>query len=341
MVGSVGRREFLRLAALSTAGLALRPLPPLGDEALGLARVAASWIGVYSEPAFRARRLGRLSRDELITLNAQERTEEGPSHNPIWYRLPDGYVHSGNLQRVRWLPQAPEAHLPAGGALFETSVPYTRTHREADPESDPLYRLYYLSTHWVERMVSGADEAWYQILDDILYLRYFAPAEHFRRVLPQELSPLSPGVPPREKRIEVSLSRQELMAFEQGRLVLRTRISSGIPDREPQENGVPTITPDGIFHVSKKTPMRHMGDGHLTADLEAYELPGVPWVSFFHETGVAFHGTYWHTDFGIPRSHGCVNMRPEEAKWLYRWTTPVAPVSNRLRSGHGTTVVVY
>jgi len=87
--------------------------------------------------------------------------------------------------------------------------------------------------------------------------------------------------------------------------------------------------------------MRHMGDGRITADLEAYELPGVPWVSFFHETGVAFHGTYWHTDFGIPRSHGCVNMRPEEAKWLYRWTTPMAPASERLQSGYGTTVIVY
>jgi hypothetical protein len=233
-------------------------------------------------------------------------------------------------------------NIPAHGALFETSVPFTRTHREADPASDPLYRLYYQSTHWVEEAVDGADgRPWYQILDDVLYIRYFAPAEHFRRVRPDELTPIAPDVPAREKRIEVSLGRQELMAFEGRRLVLRTRISSGIPDARPKENGVPTITPDGVFHVTKKTPMRHMGDGHITADLEAYELPGVPWVSFFHETGVAFHGTYWHTDYGLPRSHGCVNMRPEEAKWLYRWTTPPAASTDRLRSGYGTTVVVY
>jgi len=297
---------------------------------------------VYSEPSFRARRLGKLFRDELITLSSRERSDEGPSHNPIWFRLDDGYAHSGNLQRVRWLPQAPLRSLPPDGALFETSVPYTRTRREPDPEADPLYRLYYQSTHWVEKTVDGADgQSWYQILDDVLYIRYFVPAEHLRRVSPEELTPISPGVPPRQKRIEVSLSRQELQAFEGERLVFRTRISSGIPDRRPQENGVPTITPDGVFHVVKKTPMRHMGDGRVTADLEAYELPGVPWVSFFHETGVAFHGTYWHTDFGIPRSHGCVNMRPEEAKWLYRWTTPPTPVSERLRNGHGTTVIVY
>ena len=100
-------------------------------------------------------------------------------------------------------------------------------------------------------------------------------SEHFRRVRHDELTAVSPDVPAREKRIEVSLARQELMAFEGRRLVLRTRISSGIPDPRPKENGVPTITPDGVFHVTQKTPMRHMGDGHITADLEAHELPGV------------------------------------------------------------------
>jgi hypothetical protein len=343
MDSRIGRREFLGLAALSVAGVALRPIPPMGGAAgLGLARVATSWIGLYSEPSFRARQLGRLERDELITLSSQVNSDDGPPHNPVWFRLSDGYAHSGNLQQVRWLPQLPDAHVPSGGALFEMSVPYTRTYREPDPESDPLYRLYYQSTHWVEKSVVGADgRTWYQILDDILYVRYFAPAQHLRRVTAEELSPISPGLPAREKRIEVSLARQELRAYETGHLILRTRISSGIPDTRPKENGVPTITPDGVFHVTKKTPMRHMGDGHVTADLEAYELPGVPWVSFFHETGVAFHGTYWHTDFGTPRSHGCVNMRPEEAKWLYRWTTPAASVSDRLRGGYGTVVIVY
>jgi len=339
----IGRRAFLKLAAASAAATALRPVPPVGgDDGPGLARVSTTWIGAYAEPAFRSRRLHRLFRDELITLRGQVTADEGPRHNPAWFRLDDGYVHSGNLQLVRWLPQTPSLDLPETGALFETSVPYTRTRRQPDPAADPIYRLYYQSTHWVEKVVAGADGRWWvQILDDVLYIRYYAPAEHFRRVLPEELAPISPDVPAAKKRIEVSLSRQELLAFEGDRLVLRTRISSGIPDARPKENGVPTITPDGVFHVTKKTPMRHMGDGHITSDLEAYELPGVPWVSFFHETGVAFHGTYWHTDFGLPRSHGCVNMRPEEAKWLYRWTTPEADVGDRLRLGYGTTVVVY
>lgn len=340
---SMNRRQFLGLAALSAASVAFRPPPPPNTgTGLGLARVATTWIGLYSEPTFRSRRLARLMRDELHTLLASETSDEGPSHNPLWYRLSDGYAHSGNLQLVRWLPQVPETSVPPDGGLFEVSVPYTRSYREPSSESGPIYRLYYQSTHWVEAVLDGADgRPWYRILDDIRRVRYCAPAEHLRRVDASELEPLSPAVPPRQKRIEVSLTRQELMAFESDRLVFRTRISSGIPDRRPRENGVPTITPDGFFHVSTKTPTRHMGDGRVTADLEAYELPGVPWVSFFHDTGVAFHGTYWHTDFGIPRSHGCVNMRPEEAKWLYRWCLPAAGPNDRLSRGHGTAVNVY
>lgn len=337
------RRGFLGLAALSAGSLAFRPVPPqVGDPGLGLGRVASTWIGLYAEPSFRARRLGRLLRDELHTLLAQETADDGPSHNPVWYRLADGYAHSGNLQLVRWLPQQPEAWVPEAGGLFEVSVPYTRSYREPDPASDPIYRLYYQSTHWVEAIVAGGEgRSWYRIIDDMRKVRYCVPAEHLRRIDPSELEPISPEIPPREKRIEVSLTRQEVLAFEGRRLVLRTRISSGIPDRRPSENGVPTITPEGYFNVTKKTPSRHMGDGHVTSDVEAYELPGVPWVSFFHETGVGFHGTYWHTDFGIPRSHGCVNMRVEEAKWLYRWCNPPATYADRLRSGYGTSVHVY
>ena len=49
-----------------------------------------------------------------------------------------------------------------------------------------------------------------------------------------------------------------------------------------------------------------------------YSLPGVPWTSFFiFETGVAFHGTFWHNNFGIPMSHGCINLRTDNAEWVY------------------------
>ena len=57
-------------------------------------------------------------------------------------------------------------------------------------------------------------------------------------------------------------------------------------------------------------------------DAGSFDLPGIPWVSYFVTTGVAFHGTYWHNDYGTPRSHGCVNVSAANAQWLYRWTLP-------------------
>ncbi|HEY43568.1 MAG TPA: L,D-transpeptidase family protein [Anaerolineae bacterium] len=342
MLYALTRREFLKFSALSACGLAiLPPEPAVERDLLGLGRVTVSWIYLYDEPSFQAKRLTRLSRDMIVTLLERETSDDGPPHNPLWYRVPDGFVHSGNIQRVRWEPQSPRLEIPESGALFEVSVPFTRSYRKPDQTSDPLYRLYFQSVAWVEAVEPGANgRLWYRLLDDILKVNYYVRAEHLRRIEPEELTPISPDVPLHAKRILVSLAQQELLAFENERLVLRTRISSGIPDYRPRGNGIPTATPTGRFYITKKTPLRHMGDCSLTDSLEAYELPGVPWVSFFYETGVAFHGTYWHTDFGRPKSHGCVNMHTEEAKWLFRWASPIIEADVMLKAGHGTSVIV-
>ena len=71
-----------------------------------------------------------------------------------------------------------------------------------------------------------------------------------------------------------------------------------------------------------------------------YHLPGVPWVSFFTGTGVAFHGTYWHNDYGRPSSRGCVNLRSEDAKFIYRWSRPEVPLGTPYLSQPGVGTVV-
>jgi hypothetical protein len=342
MKGGIQRRSFLQMMGLSAAGLTIKPPPPYAMNNLGIGRVAETFINLYGEPSFKAPILSTFARDTLLTLQERIRADEGPEHNPVWFQIPDGFIHSGNIQTVAWKPQRPLTDVPDSGAIFEVSVPYTRTFRKPDPSSDPLYRLYYQSTAWVIGIEEGTDgRLWYQLLDDLLNIEYYARAEHLRRIEPEELTPISPDVRTRDKRIEVNLSQQELFAYEYNQVIFRTRISSGVPDSKPRGNGIPTATPRGQFYVDKKMPLRHMGDGRLTANLEAYELPGVPWVSYFHMTGVAFHGTYWHTDYGRPRSHGCINMRPEEAKWLFRWTQPVIEADVKLKWGYGTPVYIY
>ena len=58
---------------------------------------------------------------------------------------------------------------------------------------------------------------------------------------------------------------------------------------------------------------------------DGWDILAVPWTSLFVGTGVAIHGAFWHNDFGTPKSHGCVNATPEDAKWIFRWTTPQVP----------------
>ena len=54
-------------------------------------------------------------------------------------------------------------------------------------------------------------------------------------------------------------------------------------------------------------------------DQQVYDLPGVPWNLYFTQEGAVIHGAYWHTSFGSPYSHGCVNLWPDDARTLYMW----------------------
>jgi lipoprotein-anchoring transpeptidase ErfK/SrfK len=153
------------------------------------------------------------------------------------------------------------------------------------------------------------------------------------RVIPaDEPGPLAPKVPEEQKRIYVDLENQFVTAFEGENPVLVTRCASGSKGTE---------TPLGEFRTYHKGPSVHMtnqGDGTENT----YHLPGVPWVSFFTGTGVAFHGTYWHNDYGRPSSRGCVNLTPNDAKFIYRWTRPEVPIGTPYlnQPGEGTLVQV-
>ena len=76
-------------------------------------------------------------------------------------------------------------------------------------------------------------------------------------------------------------------------------------------------TPYGEHHAVIKMPSRHMIGGEDIDD--SYDLPGVPWCVYFTHKGAAIHGTYWHSNFGAPMSHGCINMKISQAKWLFNW----------------------
>jgi hypothetical protein len=344
----LARRDFLKLWGTSLGVLAATPLrawlPPDEDiSPLGIGRVTVQAIGLYQEPDFSSPRIKYLTRDLLVDIIAEIESPSGPPRNPRWYRLVGGYAHSAYLQRVEQAHLNPPLHMiPSRGCLGEITVPFTQAMRMTNLRHwEPAYRLYFGATFWITGYTQGPDgDSWYQLTDDRLGVKYCIPSQHIRPIQRTELTPLSPRVPAEEKRILISIDEQKLYAFEGSQQVLEAPISSGIPSKGPSPNGIPTETPRGNFNIARKTPSRHMGDGNLTSDLDAYELPGVPWVSFFHAYGIGCHGTYWHDNFGSWMSHGCVNMRNEDAKWIYRWTTPVIRHFEWYKMGRGTLIQV-
>ncbi len=349
MTNSINRREFIKLSGMGFASLAieplLRPLPPEEHVApLGIGRVTVSSIGVYKEPDLKSDKLNQRYQDELITLDEKLISPYGPATNPHWYRVVGGYSHSAYLQRVDNASlSTPARRIRKNGQLGEISVPFTQSllPSRSMEEWEPLYRLYYQSVHWVTGLDKGPDgEPWYRLSDELLHIDYHVPASHVLLIDDEELTPISEDVPAGQKSIQVRLSEQTLTAFEGEKIVLHTHVSTGLPNLGPVI-GIPTDTPRGLFNIDPKVPAKHMGNGQMTAEIGAYELPGVPWTCFFeHMTGIAFHGTYWHDNFGSRMSHGCVNMRVKDAKWLYRWSTPVAEPGDRTRKGYGTRVEV-
>jgi lipoprotein-anchoring transpeptidase ErfK/SrfK len=318
---SLTRRDFLKLSTSSLSSMVLLPVTSL-DKLGGFhgyvptGRVTRRGTPIYSDPDYSSLQLEKLERDALLELQEEVDSPYGPAHNPIWYRLEQGFVHSAFIQRIPSVHiNRPLRRVAPRGFIGEITVPFTQTiYKNRFGQWLPLYRLYYGSLHWVtavEETPSG--EMLYRLYDDWLRVYYRVPAEHIRPVASSKFRPISADVSPEQKRLEVSIERQRVTAYEGRQVVLDVPVSTGKRW---------TTTPVGDFQVDRKHPSRHMGDGGLTSNINAYELVGVPWVSFFHSAGIAFHGTFWHSNFGEPMSMGCVNMRTEDACWLFRWTTP-------------------
>lgn len=339
----MNRRDFLKAISFNLGGFFLPnwlDLTPLAGE-LALLRVGADRVNVYGRPDRASEIIEKKEKDDLLCGYYQ--VLSGNGRNRLWYRVWKGYVHSAGLQLVGNCQNRELVKLPAEGLLAEVSVPYSQSVRYSGRAGWELnYRLYYGSVHWIEAVEEGPDGgAWYRIKDS--YDReYYARAADLRPITEDELTPIATDVPGSQKHIEVSIAEQTLRAFEGEKMVLQTTVSTGLPQLAPLEAGeIPSDTPLGHHHITVKTPTRHMGDQAFSAEKDTQALPGVPWVSFFHESGVSLHGTYWHSNFGVRMSHGCVNMRSEEARWIYRWANPVIGFAERQTSDWGTRVYVY
>lgn len=146
------------------------------------------------------------------------------------------------------------------------------------------------------------------------------------------------GVQAWERWIDVDLGQQMLVAYEGDVPVYATLISSGRRGTEEES----FATPKGMFRITAKHVSSSM-DGNTASD-GRYSIQDVPWAMFF-SGNYALHGAFWHQKFGERRSHGCINLGPSDARWLFFWTTPFVPEGwhgvNAHEGAPGSMVVIH
>jgi L,D-transpeptidase catalytic domain len=164
----------------------------------------------------------------------------------------------------------------------------------------------------------------------------FAP-EMSLRILPARSSYPSFATGDR-KWLDISIREQTLVAYVGTRPVYATLVSTGRGGMGDPEKVLATVR--GTFMIYQKEVSSTMDGDEDRSD--SFNLRDVPFVQYFHK-GYALHGTYWHDDFGKVRSHGCVNLAPTDAAWLFEWTDPSVPADwhGAVNKDRGTVVYIH
>jgi hypothetical protein len=368
---TITRRDFLKLVGGMAGMMALRPFSrvlPLVQfpESPRLGRLTAT-LDLISAPRVDYPGTEKLYPDTVVPW-LQEVVAETRDINVInqrWVETPKGFLPSAYVQPVWNQINPPLQAMPEGQSGFwaEVTVPYVDFVLENAEASSPYLkylkeraypmRWYYSQVLRVDQIktseVTGrpAYRVVHPIYDDNNNFIgnendvMWSDGAAFRPITPEEITPISPDVDPTQKRIVANLTYQTLACFEGNQEVHFCRMSSGAK-RDAQGNPIDTwSTPVGKGHQTWwKSISIHMAGGTVDS---GYDTMGVPWCTFFAGSGVAIHSTFWHNNFGTPRSHGCLNILPEDAKWIFRWATPETstdPYLRRIQGAGGTLVDV-
>lgn len=342
----MNRREFLKNSMFGLGALALGPkfrFFEQGSEWPAYDTLGRNCVGgrieVRRKPSADSESTATLYEDAVVPW-LREVIGEAPGGrlSRRWVETPDGYIYAPNLQPVRNLPNTPVEVMPqteiGEGFWAEVTVPYVDIFVDKPPSSPWLReiarpRLYYSQIVWVDRVASNSEgqvlyHAGEKVRIDGKMMdfpdTFWGLASAFRPLKDEELSPIHPGVG--DKKVVVDLNHQVLSAFEGQQEVYFCRVSTGARFNASGEAVEKWSTPIGPHPIWRKAISFHMQGGSVES---GWDTLGVAWTTLFVGEGVAIHSTFWHNDFGTPRSHGCVNTTPEDAKWIFRWTEPNIP----------------
>jgi hypothetical protein len=133
------------------------------------------------------------------------------------------------------------------------------------------------------------------------------------------VSPPPSSLPRGERWLDVDLATQTVVAYEGDRPVYATLASTG-----KGKEGTDAATPRGEFRIWVKLLSSNMDNLEDEEAMRYYAIEDVPYVQYF-SSGVGLHGAFWHRGFGRVRSHGCVNLAPLDAQYLFAFTSPHLP----------------
>ncbi|MBM3124108.1 MAG: L,D-transpeptidase [Chloroflexi bacterium] len=371
---NLSRRDFLKLSGLGLGTLAFKPfyLDSLYIPKRLPQFPASEIIGRITDPDVDLRNtptndpnlntsISKLGADTLVEWNREVigRVVGGLS-NQRYVETPQGYVYGSVVQPTRNSPNTPVTQIPAGqpGFWAEVTVPYIDLTLEGVVASPWMQdhitynfppRLYYGQVVWIDqvRTTNGfAEYRWNEGAEGHGY-GYGAYGEFFwadgaglKVLADADVAPVTPDIDPGEKTIDVNLFYQTLTCYEGKDEVYFCRISSGITvDLATGGISDKLATPEGTLFTHWKIISKNMTAGSVQT---GYSTPAVPWCTFISGDGIAIHGAFWHNAFGEKRSHGCINVAPADAKWIFRWTTPYVSLTQgedrRTLPDHGTIV---
>jgi len=109
--------------------------------------------------------------------------------------------------------------------------------------------------------------------------------------------------------ISIDLDNQTLAAYEDGKLVFAALVATGSGE---------LYSDPGLYYIYEKRELEQMQGSYTSDRSDFYSLEGVPWTMYYNHAQ-AIHGIYWPALLGFTQSHGCVNMFPGDAHWLFNW----------------------
>ncbi len=295
-------------------------LPAIEPTRRPFGRALRNNATVRSQPSVKAEVVRSLNWGQVVPTLGEAMGDGPTAYNRIWYQTDGGWIHSSLVQPSENALNQPLPAVDATGIWGEITVPMAEVRLQPDAKAGVVDRYYYGCVLQVFGILTSTDGVpYYRIRDGNGGGGYYMAAAQVRVISPDEFTPISPDVPNEAKRMEVDLTKQIATAYENDKPVFTARVATGATFHVGGTLRSYRTIP-GNHRIYMKIPGQRMTGG--VGDTDRYNLPGVSWVSYFTASGIAFHGAYWHNDYGNPRSHGCVNMLPEDAKWVFRWTMP-------------------